>query len=142
MVLRFRVWPHQRWGEGKVHVFWSAGSILPSTARMRFSFLAVRVHCWLMVGLLSTWTPRFFSEKLLSSQMAPAVWRSVRWFFPRGRTFRFPLLSFMRFLSASFSSLLRSPWMAVQPSGLLNHLTLCLYMYSYWKAFMDHEVRI
>lgn len=37
----------------------------------------------------------------------------------RCRTWHFPLLNFMKFLLAHFSSLLRSLWMAAQPPGVL-----------------------
>ncbi|KAK4806792.1 hypothetical protein QYF61_005588 [Mycteria americana] len=39
-------------------------------------------------------------------------------FLPRGRTLPFPLLNFMRFLSAHFSSLFRSLWMAARSSAI------------------------
>ncbi|KAK4826847.1 hypothetical protein QYF61_011715 [Mycteria americana] len=39
-------------------------------------------------------------------------------FIPRGRTWYFHLLNFMRFLSAHFSSLSRSLWMAARPSDV------------------------
>jgi len=39
-------------------------------------------------------------------------------FLPRGRTLPLPLLNLIRFLSAQFSSLSRSRWMAAQPAGV------------------------
>jgi len=40
--------------------------------RMPLAFLATRAHCWLMVNLSSTRTPRSLSAELLSSRSAPA----------------------------------------------------------------------
>jgi len=62
--------------------------------------------------------PRSFSAKLLSSCMFPSVYWCKVLFLPWGRTLRFLLSNFTRFLSAHFSSLLWSLWMAAQPCGI------------------------
>ena len=41
--------------------------------RIPFTFFATRACCWLMFSLLSTRTPRYFSAKLLFSQLAPSM---------------------------------------------------------------------
>jgi len=58
---------------------------------------------------------------------------------PRYRTWRFPLFNCMRFLSAHFSSLLRSLWIAAWLSGvscllpILCHLKIC------WGYLLPHQ---
>jgi len=42
--------------------------------RIPLAFLAVRAHCWLMVNLSSTSTPRSLSAELLSSKSAPSLY--------------------------------------------------------------------
>lgn len=55
---------------------------------MLLTFFDVRVHFWLMVGLLLTRTPRSFSAELLPSQQAPTLrhlWISLQqyvWSYP------------------------------------------------------------
>ncbi|KAK4810782.1 hypothetical protein QYF61_008754, partial [Mycteria americana] len=80
--------------------------------------LAARAHCWLMFNLVSTRTPRSFSARLLSSWVAPSIYWCLGLFLPKCRTWHFPWLNCMRFLSAHFSSLLRSLWVAARPSGI------------------------
>lgn len=80
--------------------------------RTLFAFFGIRAHRCLMLSLVSTRTPRSFSEKLLSS---------LGLFIPKSRTFLFlfPFLSFMRFLLAHFCSLWRSLWMSPHPWDVL-----------------------
>ena len=59
-----------------------------------------------------------FSAKLLYSQEAPSMYWCLGLFRPCCRTLHFPFLNFMKFLSAHFSILLRSLWMAAWPFGL------------------------
>jgi len=63
-----------------------------------FVFLAIRAHCCLMFKMLSTRTPRSFSPKLLSSQLAPCTYLCMGLFVTKGRIFYIPSLKFMRFL--------------------------------------------
>ena len=86
--------------------------------RMPLAFLAARAHCWLMVNLLSTRTPRSLSTELLSSRSTPSLYWCMGLFLPRCRTLNFPLLNLIRFLSAQLSSLSRSRSKAAQPSGV------------------------
>jgi len=84
---------------------------------MPLAFLASRAHCWLMVNLSSTRTPRSLSSELLSSRSTPSLYWCIGLFLPRCRTLHLPLLNLIRFLSAQTSSLSRSRCMAAQPSG-------------------------
>ena len=67
-----QTWPHQYWVKRKNHLpqplaivfLMEPGKLLAACTGME--------HCWLMISLLSIWTPRFFSEKLLSSCSVPA----------------------------------------------------------------------
>lgn len=136
------VWSHQCWIEGKDHLSQPAGKRSPNIAQDTAAFTA-RTHCWLMFNLV---TPRSFSAKLLSSQVVPSMSWCLGLLLPRCWTLQFPLLNFMRFLSAHFSSLSRSFWMAAKPyslwttpssfvssGNLLRVQTLCnstLYTYS------------
>ena len=86
--------------------------------RMPLAFLAARAHCWLMVNLSSTSSPRSLCTELLSSRSAPSLYWCMGLFFPRCRTLHLPLLNLIRFLSAQLSSLSSSHWMAAQPSGV------------------------
>lgn len=73
--------------------------------RRLLGFCAARVHRWLTVGLAS------FSARLLcgwSAPQPPSLYWCMGLFLPRCRTSHFPLLNFMRFLYAHFSSLPRS----------------------------------
>jgi len=65
--------------------------------RIPLAFLAARVHCYLMVNLLSTRTLRSLSKELLSSRSAPSLYWCIGLFLPRCRTLPLPLLNFIRF---------------------------------------------
>ena len=80
-----------------------------------FTAFAARSHCLLMSKLMSTAS---FSDKLRFSWVDSSIYRCLGLFLPRCRTLHFPLLNFMRLLSAHFSSLSRSLWMAAQPYGI------------------------
>lgn len=69
--------------------------------RITIAFYAARAHWQLMFNLLSFKTPRPSSAKLLSSWVAHSIYCCLWLFLLRCRTFQFPLLNFMRFLSAS-----------------------------------------
>ena len=86
--------------------------------RISLAFLAGRAHCWLMVNLSSTRTPRSLSAELLSSRSTPSLYWCMALFLPRCRTLHLPLLNLIRFLFAQLSSLSRSHWTAAQPSGI------------------------
>lgn len=66
-----------------------------------------RVYCWLMLKLVSIRAPRYFSAMLLSSWVTLSLYWGLGLFL-QGQYFVLPLLKRMRFLSAYFSSLLRS----------------------------------
>ena len=89
--------------------------------RMPLAFLAARAHCWLIVNLSSTRTPRFLSAELLSSRSIPSLYWCMGLFLPRCRTLHLPLLNLIRFLSAQLSSLSRCHWMAAQPAWCIYH---------------------
>lgn len=80
--------------------------------RIPLAFLVRRAHCWLMFSLVPTRSLRFFSVKLLSTWVASSMYWCLESFLPTCRASHF--LNFMRFLSAHFSSLSRSFWMAAQ----------------------------
>ena len=86
--------------------------------RIPLAFLAARAHCWLMVNLSSTRTPRSHSTELLSRRSTPSLYWCMGLFLPSCRTLHLPLLNLIRFLSAQLSSLSRSRWMAAQPAGV------------------------
>ena len=73
------------------------------------AFLAARAHCWLMVNLSSTRTPRSLSAELLSGRSTPSLYWCMGLFLPRCRTLHLPLLNLIRFLSAQMSWNL-DPW--------------------------------
>jgi len=80
--------------------------------RIPFAAFAAGARCWLMFNLVSTRTPKYFSVKLLFSWAAPSINQCRGLFLPRYRTLHVSLLNFIRLLSAHFSSLSRSLWMA------------------------------
>lgn len=96
LVTALQVWPHPCWR--KDHLPRLAGTALPSAGQGLLAFLAIRVHGWLRVSLLSPRTPRPFSAKVFSTQPACMFW-CLGMFLPRCRTLHFPM-HFMSFLSA------------------------------------------
>lgn len=75
--------------------------------------------CWLMFNFVSMRISRSFSAKLLSNcGMAPSMDWYLGLFLPSYRIWHFSFLNFRRFLSAHFSSLLRSSSMAAQLSNI------------------------
>lgn len=89
---------------------------------MTFAAFAARVYCRLKFNLVFIRTPRAFSVNLLSSWVAPSIYWHMRLFLPRCRTLYFSLLNLTRFLSARFSSLLRS----LDGSSTLWHISHCV----------------
>lgn len=92
---------------------------------------------WLMVNLLSIWTVRSFSARLLSCQSGPSICWCMEFFFLRNRVCS--LFNLMMFLSAHLSSLLWSLWMAACSSGLsitpvLYHQCIC------WGCTLSHRL--
>ena len=111
--------PHQGSVEGKENLPRPAGhTLLLMHPRIPLAFLAARAHCWLMVNLSSTRTPRSLSAELLSSRSTPSLYWCMGLFLPRCRTVHLPLLNLIRFLSAQLSSLSRSRWLAAQPASV------------------------
>lgn len=90
---------------------------------MQLAFVATRAH-WGYMSKLSTC--RFFLAKLLSSMGLTH---------PRYRTRHLPWLKFMCFLSALFSRLLWSLWVAALPSSGSQLLPPIRYSLQTWKAF-------
>lgn len=86
---------------------------------------SLQTHYWFFY-IFSTRSPRSFSPKLLFSWLDPSTCWSLGLFLPRSRTWCFPLPNLMRFPSVNFSSLLRSVWMAAQPSGLSTTPQFCI----------------
>ena len=64
--------------------------------RIPLAFLADRAHCWLMVNLSSTRTPRPLSAELFSSRSTPSLYWCMGLFLPRCRTLLLPLLNLIR----------------------------------------------
>ena len=111
------MWPHQCWVEGKHHLPQPAGNTSPNAGLDTISFLCCKDTLLAPVHPGVLHVPTSFFTKLLSS------WVATSWclglFFPRCRTLHISLLNFMKFLSAHFSSLSRSLWMAAQLCGVL-----------------------
>lgn len=85
-----------------------------------------KAHCWLTVNLGLTMMCRIhraFSDNLLSSHAAPSLSSVIELFLTRGRACHFPLLNFMRLLSAHLSSLSLCFHIGRQPSWLYRFLT-------------------
>lgn len=70
--------------------------------------------------------PRSCSAKHLFSRVSACIYWCLGLLPPGCRTFHFPLLNFMMFPSAHFSSLPRSLWMATEPSGVSATLPICV----------------
>lgn len=64
---------HQCWTERKYHFPQPSGSIPSNAAQNTFGCLCCKVHCWVMVNLLSTRSPRTFSADLLYSWSVPSM---------------------------------------------------------------------
>ena len=85
--------------------------------RIPLAFLAARAHCWLMVNLSSTSTPRSLSTELLSSRSAPSLYWCLGLFLPikpPGSLWRFSL-EWMYCITSCFTP--RDP----QPPPLRSH---------------------
>lgn len=74
-----------------------------------------------MVSWVSTTALRSIPAELLSSLVTP---RLVGLIPPQGKNLNFPLLNFMRFLSAYIFILTRSLWMAAGPSRIAKYFSL------------------
>jgi len=74
-----------------------------------------------MVSWVSTTALRSIPAELLSSLVNP---RLVGLIPPQGKNLNFPLLNFMRFLSAYIFILTRSLWMAAGPSRIPKYFLL------------------
>jgi len=79
-----------------------------------------------MFNLVPTRTFTSFSAELLSSRVAPSICSCMGFFLPRCRTWHITFLNFVRFLSAYFSNLSRSLWMAelATPPGIVSSADL------------------
>ena len=80
--------------------------------RNPLAFLAVRAHCWLMVNLSSTRTPRSLSSELLSSRSALTLYWCMGLFLPRCRTLHLPLLNTTPNTHTAIHSKLHQTWKA------------------------------
>lgn len=86
--------------------------------RMLLAFFAARAHYSLMFHLMSSSTPRSSSTRLLSSWVEPSTCCCLGLFLSTCRTQHLLSLDILKFLSARFSSLSRSPWTAARLSGI------------------------
>lgn len=122
------------WAQGKDHCPRLAGRAVPEQPRRLLAFLATRAHCCLLLSLVSLSTHRHFSTKLLSSWSDPRIEEYMGLLVPTCRVLHFPLLNFIRFLFANFSSLSRSfcmeqshvsitPSSTVSPANMLSTLS-------------------
>lgn len=85
---------------------------------MQFTFISARSECCLMIILLSTWDPSYFSVKLLSILLVPSLYCCIS---------HLSLMYFLRFLPAHFSRLSRPLWISALPSHVLSaHSNLAL----------------
>ena len=85
--------------------------------RVLLTLFLVRVHCWFVVHSSFKMTHRSFSAKLLSRLSATILHCCMR-LFPGAGLWTFPVLNFMRFPPARFSSLSKSLWMAAQSTSV------------------------
>lgn len=114
--LVLQVCPHQCWGEGTLPQ--PAGNTLPNAAQDAIDFCCSKGTLLVHVQV-STRISRSFSAKLLPSQSAPTLYWCLRLLLLTcGEDFSFSSVELHEFLPAHFSSLLRSPWTAAQPSGI------------------------
>lgn len=94
---------------GKDHLPWPAGNALPEAAWGTVGHMQGHVAV-----LCSTWcpwgSPRAFSAKLLSNQLASSTHWCMGLFVSRCRTLHFPLWSSLRFLFACISTRWCSRW--------------------------------
>lgn len=109
------MWLQQCWAEGKNHSPCPDGIMSQGIIR-RLDFFSAVAHYWLMSNLVPTRATWPFSSKLLSSWVTPSMCWCLGLFLPTHSSLHFPLLSFLRILSAQFSILLRFLWMTAQPS--------------------------
>ena len=86
-------------------------------SRMLLALLAARAHCWLILSLLSSSTPRSPSAGLLSSYSSPNLYLGLVLLCPRCRIRHLDLITFMLLIIAQCSSLSRSLCKASCPSG-------------------------
>ena len=104
--------------------------------RILLAFLAARAHCWLMVNLSSTRTPRSLSAELLSSRSTPRLYWWMGLFLPRCRTLHLSLLNLFRFLSAQLSYFLAES----SPNLQLKQIHRSLWPWQiYQNAFLYHQ---
>ena len=87
--------------------------------RIPLAFLAARAHCWLMVNLLSTRTPRSLSAELLYSRSTPSLYWCMGLFLPMCRTLQ-------------IKDLARFQWLGLKEcfmrSGLPSFTYVCMCM--------------
>lgn len=88
----------------RICTFWQkpTGHTLLTHPGIPLAFLSAKAHCRLMANLLSTRTSRSFTTELLASISTPNLYW---WFLPGYRTLHLPLLIFIMFPSAQFSTI-------------------------------------
>lgn len=110
------MWPLQCWGEEKDHTLDLLVALILTQFRMLLAFLVARVHCW-----RSAWCPpkfKSFWEAAFRSQ-PPACTDAWKFSSFKCRISQFPLLSFLRFSFAIFSSLLsHTTWTVTRSCGV------------------------
>lgn len=130
---------------GLGHILWPAGNTTVNTAQEVLDLL----YCnFSVLGqgqlVVHQGPPLSSSADLLFSWMTPRVFRCMELSLPRCKTLHFPLLNFMRFLPAHFSSLVRScPFECPRTSLVCQSLIPTLYcLQSYWvfplPQHLDH----
>lgn len=82
--------------------------VLLSSFRMLLAFIATRMHCWLILNVLSGGTISFNAG--FSFPDGPSMHGDLELVTPRYSTWHLPLMNFKRLLSDHFFSLPRIPW--------------------------------
>jgi len=88
--------------------------------RIPLAFLAARAHCWLMVNLSPTRTPRSLSAELLSSRSAPSL--------TPGRCQSFPFLKICHDRNTfAFYHIIQSCFSTMSTKRLKSHYIFCFH---------------
>lgn len=115
---------------GNGHLPWPAVNALSNVAQDTIWCFYHKVALLAHVQLHVHQDPhRSFSDKLLF----PNIYFCIELFFPRCRPWHFFLVNFTSFLSAHSFNLLRSLWLAVQPSALSATPPIRCHLQTYWR---------
>lgn len=111
--------PHKFWLKGKYHLHWLTGNTSPNANQKSIGFPCHKDTFLTYSHLAATRTLKAFSTNLIYICFTlPHIIQCSMLFLPRCRNWNFPLLSCMKFISASFSIVLVSLWMTAQPYGV------------------------